>query len=165
MSAIRPNLHTVNLLAAILTVALWLSGCISTTGVSDPVRAVVTVRVQAEANPDPKGRSLPIVVRLYQVSAPGEFERADFFELFEQTPTLAGDGYQIMDELEMVEGEEHTSQHELDSSARYVGAIAAFRLIQEAKWLGIAPVVAQSVNQVTVDVKRLQVDVTNQSLR
>ena len=159
------NWRTLGVLSPVVAVTLWLVGCASDSAIPeplDPTRVLMEVRVEPDANPDPKGRYLPIVVRLFQVRAPGEFEQSDFFDLFDKTPTLAADGYQQLDELEMAGGDQRSTQHELDASVRYVGAIAAFRQINDSTWIAIAPVMAGGLNQVTVDVTRLRVNVSSQ---
>ncbi len=161
-STTRWNRGALSFMAAI---AIWLVGCVSIGEMPDPTRAIVTVRVEPGASPDLRGRDLPVVVRIFQVKAPGEFEQSDFFELMDRSPTLAVDGYQLLDELEMVSGEERRSQHEFDSAAGYIGAIAAFRQINGAKWLDIAPVAAEKLNEVTVEIRRLQVDISSQNVQ
>jgi type VI secretion system protein VasD len=148
-------------LGAILMLATGCGSKINIPQLPQPTRVSLTVTVDPDANPDPRGTALPIVVRLFQVSAPGEFESADFFDLIEGSPTLAVEGYAVLDELEMAGGESRESVHELDGAARYVGVIAAYRQIDKARWLALMPLAANQLNALAVSVGRLQLDVSN----
>jgi tRNA-dihydrouridine synthase len=50
----------------------------------------VTLTAGADANPDARGRASPLTVRVYAMKAPGPFEGADFFSLFEKDQATLG---------------------------------------------------------------------------
>lgn len=150
--------------AVSLSAALALSACSSpppAPDIPEPTRLLVTINIEPFANSDKAGRDLPLVVSLYQVTAPGEFEQADFFELRDEDPTLANEGYELLDEFQMEGSTSRESVYVLHPDARYFGAVAAFRLLDEAQWRAMVEVAPKKENLATVNARQGTLSIEN----
>jgi type VI secretion system protein VasD len=98
------------------------------------VKASMTIAASADTNPDANGRPSPIVVRVYQLKGDAAFTGAEFFPLFDEEQKVLGAEFITRDE--------------------FVGAVAAFRDIQNAQWRAVVPAPRSSM---TVDVQRLRI--------
>lgn len=117
-------------LALALTAAL--------TGCSTPT---LTVNGLAQAlpgaNPDVNGRASPVVVRVYELKAPANFQGADFFSLYERDRQTLGDEMIAVQEMVLVPGEARRFDQKINPDTRYLGVVAAFRAIEQAQWRGM----------------------------
>src|SRR5690348_4420006 len=50
----------------------------------------LTIKAAPDVNPDPDDKPSPILVRVYQLSSPVQFQNADFFLLFEKEKDTLG---------------------------------------------------------------------------
>ncbi|MDQ7017295.1 MAG: type VI secretion system lipoprotein TssJ, partial [Gammaproteobacteria bacterium] len=57
---------------------------------SDPNKMEVVIRTSADVNPDDQGRASPIVVLLYELKTPSNFDVADFAGLYKNDDQLLG---------------------------------------------------------------------------
>ncbi len=119
---------------AIATLAL-MQGC---TPEVKPVPVEAAIQAAETLNPDAQGRPSPVVVRTYQLRSASVFETADFFALFDAEQATLGADLISREEKQVKPGERLAYSTELDPAARYVGAIAAFRDIEKAKWRSLA---------------------------
>lgn len=100
----------------------------------------------ADINPDDKGRPSPLVIRLYELKTPRQFERANFIDLFERAPTVLGAdlvGKQALKPLKP--GEERKDKLVVNKEARYVGLVAEFLQYKNAKYKVIVPIAAENL--------------------
>ncbi len=124
MSRIPPYLAPVALL-------LWLSAL---TGCSSVSTIKASLQADEDLNPDLNGRPSPLVVRFYELKSLSVFNRADFFNLFEQDVALLGDELQMRDEFAFQPGERRSLERDLRSDTRYLGVLGAYRNIESARW-------------------------------
>jgi type VI secretion system protein VasD len=115
---------------------LALTACAS--GPPKPVVAKAQINVTADVNPDSAGRASPIVVRVYQLRADAEFTGADFFALYDKEKETLGASLISREEYVLQPGEQKMLELPLARDARFVGAIAAYRNIQTARWRAIS---------------------------
>src|SRR5262249_7628615 len=55
-----------------------------------PTVAVVTITASADANPDAAGQGAPVAVRIYQLASTANFDKADFFQLYQHEQETLG---------------------------------------------------------------------------
>jgi type VI secretion system protein VasD len=88
-----------------------------------------------DLNPDPGGRPSPVVVRVYQLRSPGAFQNADFFALYDnEIATLGQNLITPAEEFQLQPDESREYKTELDLATKYLGVIAAFRDLENARW-------------------------------
>jgi type VI secretion system protein VasD len=88
----------------------------------------------ADQNPDPAGNPTPVAIRIYQLASPVAFDRADIFALIDRQAETLGADCLASDEVIVAPGEQRTITHELKPGTRFIGAIALFRAIDQARW-------------------------------
>jgi len=148
------------LLAAAVTSAA-LAACASKPKPEDPKKEpekpVPELRVEViaapDANRDPSGRALPIVVRLYELKGEGAFAGADFFSVYDREPATLGGDLIAREEVTLVPGQRRLVVHPLNSAARYLGVVAAFRDIDRAGWRALVALTPDQTNTVQVEVR------------
>lgn len=133
----------------ILTLALLAAGCAKEP--PPPARLVATVAAAADLNPDSSGRPSPLVLKLYQLKAPGGFNGADFFTLHDQPEKVLAADLLGSEQLVLKPGQQLTLERELDPNTRQVGLLAAFRDIDHAMWRQSVTIVPHQVNRVRIE--------------
>lgn len=93
-----------------------------------------SIMAVADLNPDGNGRPSPVVVRVYELKTLSVFENADFYSLYDEEAATLGPDLIARDELEIRPGDERKYEKALDPMARYLGVIAAFRDLENARW-------------------------------
>jgi type VI secretion system protein VasD len=124
MSRISPYLMPV----ALLLLLSVMTGCSSVSTIE------ATLQADENLNPDLNGRPSPLVVRFYELKSLSVFNRADFFNLFEQDVALLGDELQMRDEFAFQPGESRSLERDLRTDTRYLGVLGAYRNIESARW-------------------------------
>ncbi|CAN7417941.1 type VI secretion system lipoprotein TssJ [Trinickia sp. LjRoot230] len=120
--------------AAILAALLPLvAGCASE--VRQPPRELtLTIDAAPTLNVDAKGRSTPVVMRIYELQARDAFGRATFFELYDHDGRTLGKAALARAELIVHPGEQLRVNRPLDPMTRVVAVMAAYQNIDAAKW-------------------------------
>lgn len=103
-----------------------------------PVPARALIAAAADVNPDASGRASPVVLRIYQLKEAGAFNDADFFALFEREQATLGAGLLAREEYALQPGEQRELEIEIAPEARFIGAVAAFRDIDNARWRAVS---------------------------
>ncbi len=101
--------------------------------------APLTITASADANPDRTGRPSPVVVRVYQLKTDAAFSAASFADLYENEEKALGAELISRDEFVMEPKQSRTLNVAIAGDTRFVGAIAAFRDIQNAEWRVLVP--------------------------
>jgi len=96
------------------------------------VKASMTLTASKDVNPDAAGTPKPIVVRVYQLRAESVFSAADFFTLFNDEKAPVEEKL-TLDEYVLDPGEEKKVDIIIREETRFIGVIAAFRDIRNAK--------------------------------
>jgi type VI secretion system protein VasD len=104
------------------------------------------------ANRDPSGRALPIVVRLYELKAEGAFSSADFFSLYDKESEALGGELIGREEVTLVPGQRRLVVRPLSPEASHLGVVGAFRDIDRAAWRALVSLTPGKDNTVQVDV-------------
>jgi type VI secretion system protein VasD len=96
------------------------------------------------------GRSLPIVVRIYELKSTGAFDGADFYSIYDkETETLGGD-LLAREEVSLRSGQQHQIEREAAPEAQFVGVVAAFRDIDGARWKATHPLQTGETNKLEI---------------
>ncbi|MFW5823431.1 MAG: type VI secretion system lipoprotein TssJ [Marinobacter sp.] len=116
-----------------LVSVVLLNGCAVANYVVDPYTNL-GFEASGSINPDASGRASPLVIRIYELKAADTFRSAGFFDLYDEPEGVLDKDLISMDEVvlrpELVEKLEMT----LDGNTRYLGIVAAFQNIDEARW-------------------------------
>jgi type VI secretion system protein VasD len=137
------NLHRLIIGLAVLTVA----ACAGPPPPPPPTIVNVAVNAAADVNPNAAGRPSPTVVRVYYLVSDKTFQKADFFQLFEQESGTLGTDLAARDEITISPGENKAVDREVRPDVRFLGLVVSYRDIESAVWRGI---VAVPPNQTTV---------------
>lgn len=88
----------------------------------------------AQLNPDRENRSSPVVLRIYQLSSAKKFKESDFFQIYDKDKATLGDAMLKKQELELNPNESRKLDIKLDAKTKYIGLLAAFQNMDNAKW-------------------------------
>lgn len=111
-----------------------------------PARVVGQLQAVPGLNPSASGKPLPLRVRMYELKAPGTFQNADFFSLWDKAQGTLGADLTGSEEWVVQPGSTLTLDRQLDPATRHVGVIAAYRDINGSTWRKL---VAVPPNQTT----------------
>jgi len=130
-------------------------------GSSSPPLMQGSLKAGATTNPDANGRPSPVVVRVYELRALGAFDGADFFALFEKEAETLGPELVGREEYDLRPGETRPYRRQLQADTKFIGVVAAFRDLENARWRQATPVPAKrSVTvSVAIDAKAVTVAV------
>ena len=117
--------------SASIIIFLWVAGCAST---PKPTVVQVLLDVQPNVNPDSRGRSSPVIMRLYEIKSLAAFNTADFFSIFDRDKETLGAELLAREEFQLRPGEKRQFNKQLQPETRYVGVIAAFRDLERSQW-------------------------------
>ena len=124
-----------------------------------PVVTPVSLNLVAakDANPDARGRASPLTVRVYVLKAPGPFEGADFFSLYDKDQATLGAEMVKREELLINPGESRKLEFTLEPDAKNIAVLAAYRDLERARWRELKPLEVGKPNSFTVDLAARQV--------
>lgn len=95
-------------------------------------------------NPNVNGIAAPVVVLLYQLKSPYNFNNADYGSLSMSSLVVLGQDLIDKETLEIRPGEKKSIQFTLLPGTQYVGIVAGYRTINTAKWRAIIPIANKS---------------------
>jgi len=121
-------------LLALSAAVFVLAGCSSLSPYSTLTKLDLELRGSDTLNPDLNGRPSPIVLRLLELKHPVAFENADFFSLYQRPKEALSPDLVALEELELRPGEERQLKLSVQEGSRYVGVLAAYRDLPEARW-------------------------------
>lgn len=137
--------------AALICAVVVLAGACS----SDTQRWRVMLTTTRSLNHDDSGAGLPVVVRIYQLKAPGKFQQAEFKTLWKNDKdVLEGD---VLERKEVTVFPDAKSVVEIDvqkkNGAAYIGVMALFRKPEMESWKQIVRAESSSWNPFTPKIK------------
>lgn len=123
--------HLLSLLAS----AALATGC-ATVRPSCKVPEVVQLEFESsdQLNPDERGRSLPTVLRVYQVTEVGELEQAAFDDIWEHAKDTLGPTLVKTEQFTIFPGQLATKRLKRESAADYIVGVAVFRTPVGSSW-------------------------------
>jgi type VI secretion system protein VasD len=110
----------------------------------------IAIEAAPDANPDPRGRPSPVVLRIYELDAISSFNSADFVGLFEREQATLGTSLLARQELQLTPGQSSQSQMTLKPGTRFIAVAAAFRDLERANWRATLDVQGQSNRSIKV---------------
>ena len=111
------------------------AGCASA---PKPAKVSLNLVASNSVNPDLEGRPSPVVVQIYRIRAADAFNNARFFELYDDAEQVLGQDLVGVTEIEMSPDSKRTLSVEgMTADTRYIGVLAAYRDIDEARWRAI----------------------------
>lgn len=140
-------------------VCALLVGCGGAPPPPPPTVASVALAAATNVNPDAGGAAAPVAVRVYQLASTATFDTADFFQLYQNDQSVLGADMLGREEVVLAPGAAQQLTVEMKPGAKFIGVVAAFRDIQNAKWRGSAAPPANQTSQVQISVNGLNVDV------
>ncbi len=117
---------------------IFLSGC----ALVQPIPNSFNIAINADAklNPDEDGRSSPVVLRIYELSADKKFITADFFDLYDDDKAILETAFINKQEMELNPNESRKIDFVLHKKTKYIGFLVAYRDIDAAKWREVVSV-------------------------
>lgn len=127
------------------SIALWtslvlgaalLAGCFGKKPPEPPKPAKLELAVVAspDLNPDASGRASPLVIRLYALRSLTEFEKADFFALYEKDEQILAADLSKREELVLKPGQTLTQPREYAPDVQFIAVLAAYRDVERSTW-------------------------------
>jgi len=137
--------------ALLLGLALVAASCSSPP--PKPVVTPVSIELVAakDANPDARGRASPLTVRVYVLKAPGPFEGADFFSLYDKDQATLGAEMVEREEVLLNPGDSRKLEFTLEPDAKNIAVLAAYRDLERARWRDLKPLEVGKPNSFTVN--------------
>lgn len=145
-------------IAAAMVGAALLAGCADAPAPPPPTIAAVTIAADPGLNPSPDGRPSPAVLRLFRLTGSAQFELADFFQLMEDPQGALKADLVGVQEVVMTPGATQSLQIELEPTARLLGAVVAYRALDQANWRAVLEVAPNQTTPIAVDLKPLSVE-------
>ena len=142
--------------AASIIILFWVAGCAS---VPKPAVVQVLLDVQPSVNPDSRGRSSPVVMRLYEIKSLAAFNTADFFSIFDRDKETLGAELLAREEFQLRPGEKRQFNRQLQPETRYVGVVAAFHDLERSQWRAVLPVTPNKKSEILIqlDAKKITI--------
>ena len=135
------------------------AGCASA---PKPAKVSLNLVASNSVNPDLEGRPSPVVVQIYRIRAADAFNNARFFELYDDAEQVLGQDLVGVTEIEMSPDSNRTLSVEgMTADTRYIGVLAAYRDIDEARWRAIVETPSGEKLDFQVAVDALSVVVTS----
>ncbi len=123
-----------------LAVVLVLSACGGSqraTPCSTPALATLYVTADTELNIDEQGQSLPVVLRLLQVTDPEPLDSATFDLLWQQPTETLGPALVRMTDVTIYPGDTQTIEVRAEKRAHFLGIMGIFREPAGRDWLEV----------------------------
>ncbi|MBV8913945.1 MAG: type VI secretion system lipoprotein TssJ [Acetobacteraceae bacterium] len=138
------------MLAATVAALLLPAACSSPPPPPPPTVVNLKLTTSADVNPTQSGQGAPVVVRVYQLSSPAGFEKAEFFRLLNQDAATLGSDVVKKDEYLLPPDTSKTVTLNPGATVKSLGVFAAFREFHDVTWRGTADVPANKTTDVTV---------------
>ncbi|MDH5545260.1 MAG: type VI secretion system lipoprotein TssJ [Gammaproteobacteria bacterium] len=135
------------------------SACSSKLLVPFATWAQIDFKIATDVNPDSGDRPSPIVVRLYELSEIGEFQGKEFFDIYDNDGEALKATLLAKEEFNFRPGESSFIERKLKEDTQYIGILAAFRSIDDARWRGFVKLNKNRTNRMSVTLKGVNADV------
>lgn len=110
----------------------------------------LNVQSTHDLNPDQNGRPSPVVVRLYSLVSPANFENADFVALYQNERQILGADFIRREEKNFQPDERFAAQIEFNERANFIGIVVAYQDIEQSKWRMVLPLERGSHNYLSL---------------
>ncbi len=106
-----------------LCILFLLSGCMSMPAV--PLKVHLTATKQL--NPNRNHKSLPVLVKLFELRDTTSFQQASFYELWKQSNVVLGNSLVSTEEVVVSPNSSKAMRLKREPEAKYLGVVAVFR--------------------------------------
>lgn len=130
----RSSQWVYGVLSLLVTTSLALAGCSTTPVKPEQMKLDLSIQAKDTINPDGKGRSAPVLVRVYELKTSGAFEQADYIALESLDKTLLAQDLLVRDEFVLRPGETRDLERKLDADTRALGFLVGYRELGKATW-------------------------------
>jgi type VI secretion system protein VasD len=137
----KKNRVTVGL--GVIAMAMLLSACAAKP--PEDVSIKGTLEAVENVNPDPTGRPSPLLVKVFQLAAVDKFEAADYFALSDAAEATLGADLLGVESVLLAPGDRKPYEGEFDPQTRFIGVIAGYRDIHQAKWRAVVEMPEKSM--------------------
>jgi len=135
-SMVKAGIRTLGLLMLILAAAALMVACSTT---SAPV-ANLDVQAARYLNPDVNGRPSPLVMTIFQLKKSDAFRQASFETLMDNSGAVLQTDLIDKQTYEMQPGHHRPIALTLGDDTKYLGVVAAYRNIGQARWMRLIPI-------------------------
>lgn len=118
----------------LLIVNMLIAGCASGPRPLLPVPLTVSIKADADINPDFRGRPSPLKVVIYELKSSAAFESADFFSLSQNDQAIMGMELLGREEVFLQPGESKTLTRKGYPGTKVIGVFAEFRDLDKSVW-------------------------------
>jgi type VI secretion system protein VasD len=141
--------------AAAAVLPLIVAGCGG--GPPSPGMVELTINAAADINPDGSGRASPVVIHVYQLAAPTQFQTVDFFQLIDKEQAALGADLVAREEVTIAPNGTQVLTLTLKPNTQSIGIAASFRYIEKASWRAVMQVPPTKTTKLKADVTKLEV--------
>ena len=126
-----------------------------------PKKHSLKIRISAttDVNPDLEARPSPVILHVLELSAIDEFNRADFFALTQNDAAALGGDVLNKKEIILTPGASKETILELDKQAVFLGFVAGYRDIDNARWRVSQAVVPGKTDWISVSITKQQIEI------
>jgi len=154
------NINQCLLWAGLSTILL---GCASDPPAEPPPPEPTIVNLQIETssdlNADSKGKGAPVMLRIYELRQPDNFNSADFFALFNNEQATLSVDLAHKQEMLLQSGMSKKLTLKPEDTVTTLGFFAAFRQVDTAQWRIDAEVKAHQTQTLNVKIKNNQLTI------
>lgn len=147
--------------SVLVFVSLLLTGCIKNEPQPSTLEAHLLTSIHV--NPNALGKPSPIFVRYYELKSTATFENTDFFTLIDTDKNVLGADLLEMSEIELPPGTERVINLQLNPATRFIGVVAAYRELEQAKWRAMLPIKAHAHNAFVIRLGKATISVSDPS--
>ncbi len=109
-----------------------------------------TFTTSSKLNQSASGHASPLKVRIYELKSFRTFKKADFFSLYEDDKATLGADLLEQDELQFKPNKARRYRRKLQPDTRYIGIMAAYRDIDNARWRAILKIKPLETRRIVV---------------
>lgn len=101
---------------------------------------VVTFRADEDINLDTNGRAMPVLINLFELRSPGNFELSDYFDLRDNAQARLGQDLLRSDQLMIWPGSREQRSYTSQSPTSQIGVIAGYQQLEGRTWRVLTPI-------------------------
>jgi type VI secretion system protein VasD len=99
-----------------------------------PTHIILEIEASGDLNPNAEGRASPLALKFYELKSFSNFKKADFMALYEKDQGVLGGDLVRKHEVILQPNEKKTLHIEPSGDTLIIGAFAAFRKYEQARW-------------------------------
>lgn len=118
-----------------------------------PTRVVLEIEAFKDINPDFQGHFAPLVLRIYELKAAGDFNGADFISLYEKDKSVLGGDLVRKQEMVLQPNDKKSLTITASADTTAIGVFAVFRNYEKGRWRLTLPVRPQQTVVVPIAIR------------